>query len=293
MNRSKAKKSLGQNFLVDASAIAKIVSAIPEGAPLLLEIGPGQGALTLPLAQRAQKLLLLEKDEMLLADTQAKAESAGTPVAAAWPEDALEFDWQKIWQAFGLDQELYVAANLPYNVATEILFRLLALQAKIPLMVLMFQKEVAERIAAGPRGRDRGTISIFAQNFYDTEVIAKLKPESFRPRPKIDSAVVLFRRKAKPVLHFSNEREWASFRELVQNVFRFRRKTLSNGLQLAMQALSQGPAPFVRDRTGNITATSKLLHEINIDAQRRPETLSIEEWGNLYQALMGGAFERS
>ena len=272
---SRAKKSLGQNFLVDDIALDRIAALVPEGIPLLLEIGPGQGALTRKLAGRAAKLCLLEKDEALLANTRARLLREGTETAAIWEADALDFDYRKVWTDSGAnaDTELVVAANLPYNVATEILFRLIDLRARIPYMVLMFQKEVAERIAAKHGGRTFGIISIFIQNFYECEVAMTLRPGSFRPRPKVDSSVVVFRRRERPLLDISGD-DWDEFRDFVRNLFRYRRKTLENSLK--MPGLGYG-----RD------VTMAALYKAGIDGIRRAETLSIPEFGKLFEALSG------
>lgn len=274
---ARAKKSLGQNFLVDENALDKIAGFLPERVPLLLEIGPGRGALTQRLAVRAEKLCLLEKDEALLAGTRTRLLCEGKPPAATWEADALEFDYGRVWADSGSppETELVVAANLPYNVATEILFRLIEHRERIPLMVLMFQKEVAERIAASPGGRDFGTISVLIQNFYETKEVLRLKPGAFRPRPKVDSSVVVFRRRERPVLDIGPE-AWPRFRDFIRNVFRYRRKTLENSLKMLGYGGSHGK-----------NSLTDALRDAGIDGQRRAETLSIPEFGALFRGLHG------
>lgn len=276
-----AKKSLGQNFLVDKAAIARITGAIPHGTPLLLEIGPGRGALSTELFPRAEKYCALEKDDVFAKNIGETLFVHGSRAHFVFHADALEFDWERLWNETGsAGTPLSVCANLPYNVATEIFFRLLALRDRIPLMVLMFQKEVAVRIAARPGTRDSGVLSVAAQNFYDVKVQQILKPGAFRPSPKVDSAVLEFRRRASPVIPFATQAEFERFLSLVRACFAHRRKTLENSL-----ALEAG-------KLGWITEPSKIslqknLAALGIEGQRRAETLTIEEFGKLYAGLQG------
>lgn len=276
----RAKKSLGQNFLVDEKALERIASHVPEATRLLLEIGPGRGALTAHLAQRTKKLFLLEKDEELLAGTRTMLRCEGVEPAGTWEADALDFDYAEIWRvAEDAEADLVVAANLPYNVATEILFRLLNFRERIPLMVLMFQKEVGLRIAAKPGGRAFGIISVFVQNFYEVEEVLRLKPASFRPQPKVESSVLLFRRREHAILDFGAA-EWEEFRVFVQNAFRHRRKTLENSLKMSGGGLAKGGARGTKN-------LAEALLEAGIDGRRRAETLSIPELGALFRCLHG------
>lgn len=270
-----AKKSLGQNFLVDKNAIAKIVGAIPMETPLLLEIGPGRGALSCELFPRASRFCVLEKDDLFAREIGETLFVHGSRAHTVFHADALEFSWDRLWSesGAGLDTPLAVCANLPYNVATEIFFRLLALRDRIPLMVLMFQKEVALRIAARPGTRDSGVLSVAAQNFYDVRVQQILKPGAFRPSPKVDSAVLELRRLPAPVLPFGLE-EFPRFLDVVRACFAHRRKTIENSLALESGKLGwPGGKEFVRSR----------LAAAGIDGIRRAETLSIEEFGKLYR----------
>lgn len=284
MNRfAPAKKSLGQNFLVDVNAIQKIIDLIPN-CPLLLEIGPGRGALSGALADRTKQYCALEKDDELSSSLKASL-SQSHPNYKLWNKDALEFDWEKIWQETQLPAStpLTVAANLPYNVATEIFFHLLPLQDRIPLMVLMFQKEVGLRFAAPPGGADYGIISVFAQNFYEVKSAFILKPGSFRPAPKIDSSVVVFKRLAQPRVILSPE-EWPQFQSLVKAAFQHRRKTLENSLAL-WRLLPKGMQPITKNNLG------KVLESARIDGSRRAQTLSVEEFGQLFHAWRAYAAE--
>ncbi len=269
-----AKKSLGQNFLVDKKAIEKIAQGIPEGTPLLLEIGPGRGALSTLLFSRAEKFCVLEKDDLFAKEIAETLFVHGSRAHYVFHSDALEFDWERIWTESGSapGTQLSVCANLPYNVATEIFFRLLHLQERIPVMVLMFQKEVAERIAAKEGSRNTGVLSVAAQVYYEVKLQQILKPGAFRPSPKVDSAVLEFRRREKPLLDFSSEEEFLDFLELVRAAFSLRRKTLLNGLAMKLSHI-----PKAR--------LERLLNSCGVEGSRRAETLTIAEFGKIYLAI--------
>lgn len=274
-----AKKALGQNFLVDKGAISKIAGAIPERTPLLLEIGPGRGALTTELFARAEKFAVLEKDDLFAEKIGGTLFIHGSRNHHVFHGDALEFDWERIWQETETPAEtpLAVASNLPYNVATEILFRLLDLQARIPLMVLMFQKEMGVRIAARSGTRDYGIVSVAAQNFYEIKVQQILKPGAFRPSPKVDSAVLEFRLRSEPLVKLEPAR-LKEFVALVKAAFSHRRKTLENSLSLELHRLK-----FLKEPSRK--SLQAALASAGIEGIRRAETLSVQEFGALYRAL--------
>lgn len=274
-----AKKSLGQNFLVDKSAIQKIVDSVPEKTDLLLEIGPGRGAISSEIWKKAKTFCVLEKDDVFAKEIGETLFVHGSRNHHVFHTDALEFEWERLWTDTKLDKNtpLTVAANLPYNVATEILFRLLAMHTRIPRMTLMFQKEVALRIAAKPSTKAYGGISVLAQNIYDIQVQQILKPGAFRPSPKVDSAVLEFKRRERPQVEFKNESEKESFSKLVKAAFTHRRKTLENSL-----ALEWGKLPWKKFQ--GKAALQSLLREANIDGMRRAETLTVLEFGALLRA---------
>jgi 16S rRNA (adenine1518-N6/adenine1519-N6)-dimethyltransferase len=274
MSEKFAKKSLGQNFLVDKGAIAKIVASIPQPCPALLEIGPGRGALTTELFPRCERFFALEKDDLFAEKIPGTLFIHGSRNHQVFHADALEFDFQKVWQELPEGTPLMVASNLPYNVATEILFRLLGFWKKIPFLVLMFQKEVGQRIAAPAGGKNYGGISVLVQNFYSVKIQQILKPGAFRPSPKIDSIVLEFHRLEKPQVEFSGEQDYQNFRSLVRAAFAHRRKTLSNSLSIESHQLG-----WMKKETG------KGLEIAGIDGKRRAETLSVKEFGELYRAL--------
>lgn len=274
-----AKKSLGQNFLVDNNAIQKIVAAVPEQLELLLEIGPGRGALSTQLFPKAKHFCVLEKDDIFAENIGGTLFIHGSRNHHVFHADALEFDWNRIWQETHLPEntDLTVVANLPYNVATEILFRLFANAHRIPRMILMFQKEVGVRIAAPSGSRNCGVISVAAQNIYAVKVQQVLKPGAFRPSPKVDSVVLEFDRLKQPVVPLSPE-ELPRFTSLVKAAFAHRRKTLENSL-----AYEMGKLGWVNNPSKELVKNA--LAAAGIDGVRRAETLTVQDFGNLFRQL--------
>ncbi len=272
-----AKKSLGQNFLVDQNVIAEILAAVPADSKTILEIGPGKGALTFHLANQCGKLLLLEKDEEILAGTRTRLKIDDKIDFHAWEADALDFDFASIWTEGHCQSDLTVVSNLPYNVATEILFRLLVFYDRIDVMVLMFQEEVARRVCAQPSTKAYGAISVLVQNYFEVEHILKIPPEAFRPRPKINSGVLRFLRRPKPLVNIPKE-DQAKYSEFIHICFRQRRKTLTNALMHNMSIL---PVAKKCDKNGLVEILESLGHREN----QRAETLSIEDFYKLYQSF--------
>ena len=275
-----AKKSLGQNFLVDKGAVAKIVGAVPEGTELLLEIGPGRGALSTELYPRAQKFCVLEKDDIFAEKIEGTLFIHGSRNHSVFHADALEFDWNQIWEKSGSapTTPLSIAANLPYNVATEILFRLLGLRDRIGLMVLMFQKEVGQRIAGAPGSKHYGAISVAAQLGYEVKIQQILKPGAFRPSPKVDSIVLEFHRRPQPLLQFASAEEETRFLALVRACFAHRRKTIENSLSMELGRLGWL-------QIGGKAELQKRLAAVGIEGVRRAETVTIAEFGALFREL--------
>lgn len=265
-----AKKSLGQNFLVDQGAIHAIVNEIPENAPLVLEIGPGRGAISEHLAMRAETFAILEKDDTLFPGI---VEKIRHPHFFPFHGDALQFDFEQLWKKPNLAAEtpLRVAANLPYNIATEILFRLLLLHKRIPLMVLMFQREVGERLAAESGSKTYGAISVAAQNHYKVEIIRILKPGAFRPQPKVHSVVLRFERRKTALIPAHTAEELAALHKLVGSAFRHRRKTVENSLMIEL-----------RRPRAEITA---LLQRSGVSPAARAESLTLNDFARLFQAF--------
>lgn len=269
-----AKKSLGQHFLTDKSAVAKIIQLLPEADRLrsnVLEIGPGRGAITYDLVEHVSGLTLLEKDSDLALRLQ--NELLDVDYVKIIEKDALEFDFSSL--TTDESRPLTVVSNLPYNVGTEILFRLIEQHDGIEAMVLMFQKEVALRLAATPGKRAYGIPSVLVQNFYDVKIEFTLSPGSFSPPPQVDSTVVTFHRKENPVFPLDAKTQ-PLFAKFIQASFNHRRKTLVNGLSMEAARLRLN-ADFSKD------SLARTLEELGHTAQVRAEQLKISDFGRLFE----------
>jgi len=250
------KSSLGQNFLFDESILQSIVGVAglsPEDT--VVEIGPGPGSLTRLLAEKVKQVIAIEVDERLF--ERLRREFIGYRNVELVLGDALKFPYQEIGK-------FKVVSNIPYYITTPLLFRLLDAKKNVTTMTLTIQKEVAERIVAGPGGRDYGVLSIMVQYQADPELKFVIPKEAFRPVPKVDSAVVHIEILEKPSVTVKNEKVFA---RVIKTAFAQRRKTLSNSLKAFGKDIGE-----------------KLLW-CGIDPRRRPETLSIGEFGCLSDAL--------
>lgn len=259
-------KALGQNFLVDNNIIDKIIhSAGVTGDDSVLEIGPGRGALTEHLARKAGRLVLIEYDHAL-ADAL-KALYADNPRVTVVDADILAVDLEAL---LGDAAGWKVVANLPYNISTEVLFRLLEVRDRLARMVLMLQKEVGDRLAAAPDCSNYGVTTVLLGLWFDMRREFIVPPGCFHPRPKVDSAVLSFVPLPGPRVPVGDEEV---FRRVVKGAFAMRRKTLANCLKAA-----------------ELTAAGELaviLAECGIDGQRRGETLTLDEFAALSRRLSG------
>jgi 16S rRNA (adenine1518-N6/adenine1519-N6)-dimethyltransferase len=258
------RKRFGQHFL-EPAWVDKVIRAIdPKPGEVFIEIGSGAGALTRPLASRAKAVTAFEIDRDLAAELRA----AAIPNLTIVEGDFLATD-RSNFRLLTSDL-LRVAGNLPYNVASPILFKLIEIYgAGVPLAdaTLMLQREVADRLIAGPGGREYGVLSILIGHSASVEMILKLPAGAFRPPPKVLSALVRLRFHAPD----PPARDEAAFAGLVQAVFTRRRKTLANALLAFPPAVAATPARMLRDA--------------GIDGGRRPETLSIAEFARLADVL--------
>ena len=253
------RKRFGQNFLRDSNVIAKIVAAIaPEAGQAMLEIGPGQGAMTLPLLRKLGQLTAIELDRDLIAPLAQMAASAGT--LSIISADALTVDFSALAAAAG--QKLRVVGNLPYNISTPLIFHLLSHLDAIHDMHFMLQKEVVDRMASLPGSKVYGRLSVMAQAQAQVTSVFKVAPISFWPVPKVDSAIVRLRPHAVqlPAL------EHAALDTLTRLAFSARRKTLANGVMPVLSAIQ--------------------IAAVGIDPKRRAETLSQAEFQALARALV-------
>ncbi|MCM3318226.1 16S rRNA (adenine(1518)-N(6)/adenine(1519)-N(6))-dimethyltransferase RsmA [Rummeliibacillus stabekisii] len=266
------KKSLGQNFLIDPNILRNIVShAELTKESTAIEIGPGIGALTEHLARSAGKVISFEIDQRLLpvlADTLSPYDNV-----KIIHSDILKVDVSNILaEECENYNDIMVVANLPYYVTTPILLKLLMDKLPIRGMVVMMQKEVADRISAVPGTKAYGSLSIAVQYYMQAEVVMTVPKTVFMPQPNVDSAVLRLLRREKPPVEVINE---AFFFEVTRSSFAQRRKTILNNLQ---SQLENGKA-----KKEQILSA---LAEVNIDPTRRGETLSIVEFGRLADALL-------
>jgi 16S rRNA (adenine1518-N6/adenine1519-N6)-dimethyltransferase len=260
-----AKKSLGQNFLVDRNILRNIVRAAelsPDHG--VLEIGPGIGALTEELAKSAGQVVAVEIDRRLIPVLTAVLRNY--PNVSVVHGDILNIDLGRLWQTHFADQtQVSIAANLPYYITTPIMMRLLESGVRFRHMVVMIQKEVAERIAAAPGSKAYGSLSVAVQYYCELKTIAAVPPTVFIPQPNVESAVIRLTRREHPPVHVNDERR---FFEVVQAAFAQRRKTLANNL-------------LHRYGKENKELLLQVLERAGIDPSRRGETLAIGEFARL------------
>ena len=232
------KKSLGQHFLADASVVERIIRAIdPQPGDRLVEIGPGAGALTFPLLRQHGRLTVIEFDRDLIAPLRAAAEGVGE--LEVIHRDVLQVDFAELAQA----GPIRLVGNLPYNISSPILFHALDQATAIRDMHFMLQKEVVDRMAAAPGGKDYGRLSVMLQAYCRVEALFNVPPSAFRPPPKVDSAIVRVLPRAADEIAV---RDRTRFARVVKAAFGQRRKTLRNALSgeadpAAMQAVGIDP----------------------------------------------------
>jgi len=250
-----AKKALGQHFLRDQQAIRRIAGAIPEGASAI-EIGPGPGAITRALLERVSHLTVIEKDDRFAHAWQEEAEASHGKLAVVHGDVM-----QQLEAAVDACQPEWIAGNLPYNISGP----LTALLAGIPLsggMVLMYQREVAERIVADPGSKTYGGLSVLARHHYRPKRLLTLPPGAFAPPPKVHSAVITL-----TPHHETPPCDYAILQTAVRQGFAHRRKTIANNFR------------------GKLDADA--LRAIDIDPGKRPEQLDYAAWSRIALALGG------
>lgn len=262
----RARKRFGQNFLHDQVIIDRIVSVIvPQQQDLLVEIGPGLGALTTPLLKQIGNLHAIEIDRDLIAELNQKFSEQNN--FFLHDSDALKFDFGALMDASSFQVQtntqqhctkLRIVGNLPYNISTPMIFHLLTFSSLIKDMHFMLQKEVVERLSAEPGCKQFGRLSVMVQYHCEVEHLFDVFPESFQPRPKVDSAIVRLKPKRQSLKLANDESVLA---KTVTTAFSQRRKTLANTLKplLGKVALEQSP----------------------VNLQLRAENLSVSDFVNL------------
>ena len=236
-----ARKRFGQNFLIDDQIVNRIVATIsPKNNDNIVEIGPGKGALTFPLLEHLDKLSVIEIDRDLISHLKSQMQDK----LIIYEADALKFDYGVI------SNNLRIVGNLPYNISSPLLFRLLSEKNQIIDMTFMLQKEVADRIVAKHGSKTYGRLSVMIQTFFEVELMFTVPKESFDPKPKIESAILYLKTRAKPLTENTKLLE-----KIVKVSFSQRRKTLKNCLK---SILSQ--------------------EQTEIDLSQRAEMLSVENF---------------
>lgn len=266
------KKSLGQNFLLHPEQAQRLVTALAlEPAETVVEIGAGLGALTFFLAQAAGRVIALEPDRRLHPVLREEV-LAGLANVEILAQDALEFDFPTLSRTLG--RPLAVIGNLPYQITSPLLFKLLQEKAALRVAVLMMQLEVGQRLLAPPGGKDYGILSVLLQYHFHLERLFSLSPGNFFPAPGVDSVVLRFHPRTPEV----PARDEAFFVQVVKATFATRRKTLKNSLSAQAARLHCDPATLLN-----------ILHDLGLDPQRRPETLSVSDFARLSNALVCSA----
>jgi len=251
MNHS-PRKRFGQNFLRDEAVVQRIVMAVnPRPCDHLVEIGPGEGVMTSALLKNNVPLDAVEIDRDLVAHLRQRF--ASQPHFRLHQADALKFDFATL----STGTKLRIVGNLPYNISTPLLFRLFATTGIIEDMHFMLQREVIERLCAGPGEPDYGRLGIMAQYYCRAEKLFDVYPESFYPPPKVVSAIV----RLVPHEHPPVDAEPAALGQVVATAFSQRRKTLRNSLKSLFDEAA--------------------LQEAGIDPSARAETLSLEQYARL------------
>jgi 16S rRNA (adenine1518-N6/adenine1519-N6)-dimethyltransferase len=260
------KRSLGQNFMVDANILRGIISAAQINASSgVIEIGPGIGSLTEQLAIHAKKVVAFEIDGRLLPIlTNTLANYHNVEIIH---EDILKADVHRvIANHFSPETAIHLVANLPYYITTPIIMNILQKRIPVESMTILLQKEVAERMAAKPNTKAYGSLSIAVQYYTEAQLVQDVPKTAFMPQPNVISSVLRLERRKRPLVRVNQEEQ---FFNIVQVSFRHRRKNITNNL-----------ISHLRDNLSK-EELNRLLYEAQIDGTRRGESLSIQEFAQL------------
>ena len=265
-----AKKRFGQNFLVDPSIINHIVDSIqPQTEDLMIEIGPGLGAMTKPLLSRLNHLNVIELDRDIIPKlikncVFSDAENKNKLIVNE--NDVLKFDFSDFLEQQTSEKKLRIVGNLPYNISTPVLFHLLNYRHLIQDMHFMLQKEVVERIVSTPGNKHYGRLSVMIQTFCTTQALFEVPPYAFEPAPKVDSAIL----RLQPDPQFEDQiKDFSEYEKLVREAFSQRRKTLRNTLKKS--------------------CSTEQIENAGLLRSQRAEELSITDFVNLYNSIYYGA----
>ena len=269
LNHTRPKKQLGQNFLVNPEVLKIILEAGElSDADTVIEIGAGLGCLTDAVVGHVERVIAVEVDKLLYNALVAQFSTNSRVQLLNADILKMEFDSLLSDGTGTVPPTFKIIANLPYSITTPILWKLLAHRKQIHSCVLMMQKEVAERIVAGPGGKDYGALTIGVDYYAEATLIATLLPENFYPAPKVDSALLKLTMREKPKVAVEDEE---TFFKVVRTAFRTRRKMLKNAL--------------VRGRFAPDKVLTTAFEELGIAPERRAETLDITEFAALANFL--------
>ncbi len=267
-----AGRALGQHFLIDQSVAGRIAEATEvNSADVVLEVGPGRGSLTGRLLPSARKIIAVELDEQLVGELEGRFQ--GDPRLRIVHGDILKVDWEDFVSES--EGKLIVASNLPYQITSPFIFKMLDYRSNIARAILMVQKEVGERLAAFPGCKDYGIPSVALQLYSKVEILFHVGRRAFRPVPKVDSAVV---RIDFSFPHPRLPKDESLFLDLVKSAFGHRRKMLRNSLLSGQLASRLG-------NTLNPVLLESAASGVNLNLDRRAETLSVEEFVELSDAV--------
>lgn len=266
-----AKKRFGQNFLVDSDVINRIVDCIqPQTDDIMIEIGPGLGAMTRPLLARLNQLNVIELDRDIIPKLKRNcivANQDNTHKLLINEADVLKFDFTRFFaEHAGLDlntdKKIRIVGNLPYNISTPVLFYLLKHRQLIQDMHFMLQKEVVDRIVAAPKNKHYGRLSVMLQTFCNTQSLFEVPPYAFEPAPKVNSAIL----RLQPDFQYDDKiNNFSMYEKLIRQAFSQRRKTLKNTLK------------------GSCSVEQ--IEQAGLSITQRAEELSIADFVSLYQTI--------
>lgn len=262
------RKRLGQHFLEDPAIIDKIIAqARFNKNDVVVEIGSGLGALTIPILPHIYHLVAIEKDPLLINILRERLSLKEKEKITFISGDVLKLNLKGIYDKF--EQKLKILGNLPYNISSPFLERLIINRDYIKSAILMFQYELAQRLTAGPKKREYGALSVISQYYAQISPLIKIKRDAFYPQPKVDSMVLEIDFEKPYPSQAENEE---SFHRIVKEAFSCRRKTILNSLERGMVSVSR-------------EMIAKALKKCLIDPKRRAETLTIDEYIRLSSVL--------
>jgi len=262
------KKQLGQNFIIDPAFTKMVVNRsgiLPED--VVLEIGAGLGALTIPLARKAKKVFAVERDQQIIDILKTELLVSGLSNTVIIEKNILTVDIEVLAENIG--RKIVVMGNLPYNISSQILVQLIKSRKVVSRAILMFQKELAQRILAQPECKDYGRLTVMLRYCSDIKKLADAKASLFYPKPKVDSEILEVKFKSKVVHPVRDE---TFFFRVIKGAFGNRRKTLKNALAASELNIDANTAKHILERSG-------------IDPVRRAETLNTEEFVKLSNLL--------